>query len=295
MDTNTITKLTVEYQERIDKYIAVNSTISRSDIKKLIDGNAVFVNGKEVRKPNFTVRVGNEILVTKIIQREIKAIPQDIAIDVVYEDEDIIVVNKASGMVVHPAPGHPDGTLVNALLHRFKDLSDINGDVRPGIVHRIDKDTTGLLVVAKNNEAHQFISDQLREHLVKRTYFALVKGRMENEIMHIKLPIGRDPRNRKRMSVTKLNAKDATTHVFTEAVYASTSLVRCELETGRTHQIRVHMAYVRHAIVGDPLYGSKIDDFGQRLHAAKLELVHPRTKELMTFEAPFPEQFNEKK
>ncbi len=287
------TKLKVEQRSRIDKYIADNSEISRSDIKKLIEAHAVFVNGVQVRKPNFTVREDDNILVTKIIQREIKAIAQDIDIDVVYEDDDIIVINKASGMVVHPAPGHHDGTLVNALLFRFKDLSDINGDIRPGIVHRIDKDTTGLLVVAKNNDAHKFLAEQLKEHLIKRTYFALVKGRTENEITHIKLPIGRDPRNRKRMSVTKLNAKDAVTHVFSEKVYHDKSLVRCELETGRTHQIRVHLAHLRHPIIGDPLYGTKIDDFGQRLHAAKLELVHPRTKELMTFEAKLPDQFNE--
>ncbi len=285
------TKLKVEYRTRIDKYIAENSKISRSDIKKLIEGHAVFVNDKEVRKPNFTVREDDSILVTKIIQREITAIAQDIPIEVVYEDEDLIIVNKASGMVVHPAPGHHDGTLVNALLYRFKDLSNINGDVRPGIVHRIDKDTTGLLVVAKNNDAHRFMAEQLKDHLIKRTYFALVKGRMENEITHIDLPIGRDPRNRKRMSITKLNAKEAITHVYTEKIYHDSSLVRCELETGRTHQIRVHLSHLKHPIIGDPLYGTKIDDFGQRLHAAKLELVHPTTKELMTFEAPLPKEF----
>ncbi|WKX02567.1 RluA family pseudouridine synthase [Candidatus Mycoplasma mahonii] len=284
------TRLKVESKDRIDKYIASNSEISRSDIKKLIDGHAVFVDGIQVRKTNFTVQEGNEILVTRIIQREIQAIPQDIKIDVIYEDDDIIVVNKASGMVVHPAPGHKDGTLVNALLYRFKDLSDINGVTRPGIVHRIDKDTSGLLVVAKTNDAHKFLSEQLKDHLIKRTYFALIKGRMENKVVHIKVPIGRDPRNRKRMSVTRLNSKDAITHVYAHTNYYDTSLVRCELETGRTHQIRVHLAHIKHAIIGDPLYGAKIDDFGQRLHATKLQLVHPLTKKLMMFECPLPEQ-----
>lgn len=285
-------KLTVSYKERIDKYVGDNSDISRSDIKKLIEANAVFVDGIQVRKPNFTVRENNEILVTEVIQREINAEPENIDIDVVYEDNDIIVINKQSGMVVHPAPGHPKGTLVNALLYRFKDLSDINGSIRPGIVHRIDKDTSGLLVVAKNNDAHQFLAEELKEHKIKRTYYALVQGRMENEIYHIKLPIGRDPKHRQRMTVTKFNSKEAITHVFTEEVYEKTSLVRCELETGRTHQIRVHMQYIKHPVVGDPLYGKSIDKFGQRLHAAKLELIHPTTKEIMTFEAPLPKEFD---
>lgn len=285
-------QISVSQRERIDKFIAANSNFSRTDIKKLIAGHAVFVNEKSVRKPNFTVNVGDAILITDIIQKEIKAIPQDIAIDVVYEDDDLIIINKASGMVVHPAPGHPDGTLVNALLYHFKDLSDINGQVRPGIVHRIDKDTSGLLVVAKNNDAHVFLAAELKEHNIKRTYYALVKGRIDHKIMHIKLPIGRKPNNRKLMAVTTLNSKEAITHIFMEKVNDDTSLVRCELETGRTHQIRVHMQYVKHPIIGDPLYGVRIDDFGQRLHAAKLELIHPTTKKLMTFEVPIPKEFD---
>lgn len=284
-------KLVANYQERIDKYIADNSDISRSDIKKLIEKNTVFVDGIKVRKPNFIVREKNEILITEFLGKEIKANPEKIDIDVVYEDDDIVVINKKSGMVVHPAPGHPGGTLVNALLYRFKNLSNVNGNVRPGIVHRIDKDTSGLLVVAKNNDAHNILAQELKDHKIKRTYYALVEGRMENEIYHLKLPIGRDPKHRQRMCVTKLNSKDAITHVFTEKVFKNTSLVRCELETGRTHQIRVHMKYIKHPVIGDPLYGKKIDDFGQRLHAAKLELVHPKTKKILTFEVPLPKKF----
>lgn len=166
-------RITVEYQDRVDKYVADHSEFSRSDVKKLIDGQAIHVDGIEVRKPNFTVREGQEILITQIIEKEIHAIPQDIPLDIVYEDKDIIVINKPSGMVVHPAPGHHEGTLVNALLYHFKDqLSDLNGKVRPGIVHRIDKDTSGLLVVAKTNEAHQILADELKEHNIKRTYLA---------------------------------------------------------------------------------------------------------------------------
>ena len=284
-------KLTVNYQDRIDKYIADNSEISRSDVKKLVEKNSIFVHGIQVRKPNFIVRETNEILVTEIIQKEINAKPENIKIDIVYEDDDIIVINKDSGMVVHPAPGHPGGTLVNALLYKFNNLSNVNGNVRPGIVHRIDKDTSGLLVVAKNNEAHNILAQELKQHKIKRTYYALVEGRMENEIYHLKLPIGRDPKHRQRMTVTKLNSKEATTNVFTEKVFKNTSLVRCELETGRTHQIRVHMKYIKHPIVGDPLYGNKKDEYGQRLHASKLELVHPTTKKLMTFEVPLPKFF----
>ena len=289
--TNIKTKIKVNERERIDKYISLNSDFSRSDIKKLIEGHSVFSNGIQVRKPNFKVNPGDEILITDIIQKEIKAIAEDIPVDVIYEDEDLIIINKVSGMVVHPAPGHHNGTLVNALLHRFKDLSDINGQVRPGIVHRIDKDTSGLLVVAKNNEAHRFLAVQLKDHDIKRTYLALVEGRVANKITHIKVPIGRSQNNRQSMTVTRLNSKEAITHVFIEKINVDTTLVRCELETGRTHQIRVHLKYIKHPIIGDPLYGTRIDDFGQRLHAYKLELTHPTTKKLMTFEAPIPKEF----
>lgn len=281
----------VEERDRIDRYIANNSDFSRTDIKKLIEAHAVFVDGISIRKPNFKVNEGNEILITDIIQKEIRAIPEDIPIDVVYEDKDIIVVNKKSGMVVHPAPGHHTGTLVNALLHRFKNLSDLNGSIRPGIVHRIDKDTSGLLVVAKNNDAHRFLASEIKNHDVERTYLAWVKGRIETKITHLNLPIGRDPIHRQKMAVQKQNSKNAITHVFTEKIFEKKTLVRCELETGRTHQIRVHLAYIGHPIIGDPIYGQAIDDFGQRLHAHKLKLIHPTTKKEMEFVIQPPENF----
>lgn len=289
---NIKTIIEVTGEGRIDKYIAENSDFSRTDIKKLIEGGAVFCNEIAVRKANFKVREGAKVLITSIIQKEINAKPQDIPIDVIYEDDDIIIVNKKSGMVVHPAPGHPAGTLVNALLHHFKDLSDINGDIRPGIVHRIDKDTSGLLVVAKNNEAHRFLASEIKEHNVERVYLAWTAGRIENKVLHLDLPIGRDPRHRQKMAVQHDHSKQAKTHVYVEKVLADKTLVRCELETGRTHQIRVHLAYIKHPIIGDPIYGKRIDDFGQRLHAYKLKLIHPTTKKEMEFEAPLPEEFN---
>ena len=287
-----LNKYIAKNRERIDKEIAQLSPFSRGDIQKLIEGHAVFVNGKEVRKNKFKVNPGDEILITKIIQKEIKAIPQEMKINVVYEDDDLIVIDKPSGLVVHPAPGHLDGTLVNGLLFHFKDLSNINGNVRPGIVHRIDKDTSGLLVVAKNNEAHRGLAKLLETHEIKRTYYALVDGIIENKITHIKLPIGRNPKHRQQMAITKLNAKDAITHVYLEEVFHKTCLVRCELETGRTHQIRVHLKYIKHPIIGDPLYGKRIDDFGQRLHAAKLEFVHPISGKDMVFESKLPKEFD---
>ena len=284
--------LEVNEKTRIDKWIANNSEFSRGDIKKLIENHAVFVDGIAVRKANFTVREGQEVLITDVIRREMNAEPENIPVDIVYEDDDLVVINKPSGMVVHPAPGHSSGTLVNALLYHFKDLSDINGSIRPGIVHRIDKDTSGLLVVAKNNEAHRKLAADLKDHDIRRTYLAWVDGRVENDITHINLPIGRDPKNRQRMAVTKENSKEAITHVYVEKIEEKRTLVRCELETGRTHQIRVHLAYIKHPIVGDPFYGKGKGSFGQHLHAYKLEFTHPTSGEEMTFEVKPPEEFS---
>lgn len=285
-------RIKVEEKARVDKYIAENSELSRTDAKKLIELNAVSVNGVEVRKTNFTVFEGNEILVSQVIPKEINAKPENIPVDIIYEDDDLVVINKKSGLVVHPAPGHLSGTLVNALLYHFKGLSDIGGPIRPGIVHRIDKDTSGLLVVAKNNETHAALAKLLKTHDVKREYMAWVEGRLENEITHINLPIGRDTNHRQRMAVTKVNSKEAITHVFVEKIMDTRTLVKCKLETGRTHQIRVHLAYIKHPIIGDPVYGKVINDFGQRLHAYKLSFVHPTTQKLMEFTAPIPEEFN---
>ncbi len=280
----------VKYSNRIDKYIAENTEISRTDIQFLIKEHAVEVNGIPVRKSNFKIREGDQIKIAKIVQKEMRIEPENIPIDVIYEDDDLIVVNKKTGMVVHPAPGHPNGTLVNALLYRFKgQLSDINGEIRPGIVHRIDKDTSGLLVIAKHNRAHTFLAQQLKDHKISRKYIALVKGRVTNEITHIDLPIGRDPKHRQKMAVIREKSKESKTHVFIEKVMKDNTLVRCELETGRTHQIRVHLKHIGHPIIGDPLYGDKIDDFGQRLHAYELTLKHPNG-EIMTFNAPIPKE-----
>ena len=290
-DFKLLIKVSVD-SERIDKYVAAASDFSRSDVQKLIKGNAVFVDSVCVRKANFIVRLGQEILITEVINKEINADPEKIDINIVYEDEHLVVINKKSGMVVHPAPGHHSGTLVNALLYHFKDLSNINGKVRPGIVHRIDKDTSGLLIVAKSNEAHQKLAQDLKDHKIKRTYLAWVDGIIENDVTHIKLPIGRDVKHRKKMSVTKVNSKDAITHVYVQKVVGKKTLIKCELETGRTHQIRVHLAHIKKPIWGDPMYGKKLDDFGQRLHAYKLEFKHPITNKNMVFEVDPPEEFN---
>ncbi|MCP4336652.1 MAG: RluA family pseudouridine synthase [Mycoplasma sp.] len=285
--------LVVAYQDRVDKYISDNSSVSRTDIQFLIKEDSVTVNGIHVRKPNFQVKEGDKINVSKLVQKEVNIVAEDIPIEIIYEDEDLAIVNKKSGMVVHPAPGHPGGTLVNGLMFKFQDqLSDINGQARPGIVHRIDKDTSGLLVVAKHNRSHTYLAQLIKEHKVKRTYIALLEGRVTNEITHIDLPIGRDSKNRQKMAVTRNNSKQAKSHFFVEKVQEKTTLIKCELETGRTHQIRVHASHIGHPVVGDPLYGKRLDDFGQRLHAYKLKFIHPNGKE-MEFEAPVPKEFFE--
>ncbi|UWD33965.1 RluA family pseudouridine synthase [Mesomycoplasma molare] len=295
MDLENI-KLIVEYKERIDKYISDNSEISRNDAKDLILNKKVFVNDEiQVLKPNFFVYEGQTISIKEIPQKEINIKPQKMDLNIVYEDNDLIVIDKPSGIVVHPAPGNLENTLVNGLLYHFKNnLSNINGQMRPGILHRIDKDTSGLLIIAKNNKAHSFLSEQLKEHKIKRKYKAIVEGFIPNEITHIDLPIGRDPMHRQKMAVIKQNSKNAITHVFLEKLFTinskNFSLVRCELETGRTHQIRVHMAYIKNPVYGDPLYGKKVDEFNQRLHAYEIEFLHPNGK-IMKFNSALPKEF----
>ncbi|MBN3535009.1 RluA family pseudouridine synthase [Mycoplasma procyoni] len=288
--------LEVEYKERIDKYISDNTEISRNDAKDIILNKGVVVNETiVVNKPNFVVSEGQTILIRDIPVKEMNIEPENIPLDIVYEDDDLVVVNKQSGIVVHPAPGNLSGTLVNGLLYHFKNnLSDLNGDMRPGILHRIDKDTSGLLIVAKNNKAHQFLAQELKDHKIKRKYKAIVEGIVTNEITHINLPIGRDPMHRQKMCVIKQNSKEAITHVYLEKLFnyenKNYSLVRCELETGRTHQIRVHMAYIKNPVFGDPLYGKKVDEFNQRLHAYEIEFMHPNGT-MMKFNAPLPKEF----
>lgn len=284
--------LKVEYQERIDKFISENTNISRNDVKNIILDYGVFVDENvEVRKPNFIVKPGHIITISnKIEKKEYNLEPQNIPLDIVYEDDDIAIINKPSGLVVHPAPGNYDKTLVNALLYHFKDLSDLNGPIRPGIIHRIDKFTSGLIIVAKNNVAHRYFAKLIHDHEVKREYKAIVKGLITNDVIHINVPIGRNPNDRQKMMVTKINSKEAITHVYPLHLYKNHSLIRCELETGRTHQIRVHLKYINHPIVGDDLYDKYVDDFYQRLHAYKISFKHLNGKE-MTFEVPYPDTF----
>ncbi|ADE20008.1 RluA family pseudouridine synthase [Mycoplasma crocodyli] len=289
-------KIEVTYKERIDKYISNNSEISRNDIKALIEQKAVFVNDVVVNQPKFIVREGQVISVTKLIDKEIHIEAQDIDLDIAYEDEHLLVIKKPSGMVVHPAPGHHENTLVNALLFHFKNnLSNENGLLRPGIVHRIDKDTSGLLIVAKTNEVHQLLSEGFSNKSINRKYFAICDGVLKSKKMKLDLPIGRDVKNRQQMSVTNSNSKHAITNLeMLKSFYFDNQpkcLVKATLETGRTHQIRVHCAYINNPIFGDSTYGKKVDDFNQRLHAYRLEFVHPITnKKIIIYSNP-PKEF----
>lgn len=285
--------LDVIYQERIDKYISSNDNLTRNEVQKLILNNAIYVNEKLVRKANFIVRPSQKIDIYKISQKPIKAAPEKMDIKVVYEDDDIAVIDKKSGVVVHPAPGNYLGTLVSGLLHKFENLANSDDQFRPGVVHRLDKDTSGLIVFAKNNEALNFLTNELKTHQVQRSYLAWVIGQIKHKFIHIDLPIGRDPHFRKQMKVTKTNSKWAKTHVAVKKIIGNYTLIECELETGRTHQIRVHLSHIGHPIVGDPVYGKKIDQFGQRLHAYKLKFVHPRSKKVVEFTSKPPKQFDD--
>lgn len=288
--------------KRIDAYIADNSELTRSAAAKLVESGDILVNGKTVAK-NCKLKAGDVVDVELPEPAPDKAEPENIPLDVIYEDDDIIVVNKPSGMVVHPAAGNPCGTLVNALLYHCKgSLSGIGGVVRPGIVHRIDKDTSGLLVVAKNDDAHNFLSEKLKTHEVSRIYYAIVIGSFSEDEGTVDAPIGRHPSDRKKMAVLKEGqgtARNAVTHYKTLARYKGFSLVRCQLETGRTHQIRVHMAYKGHPLLGDSVYGGGKTQFeasnkglisGQCLHAKELMLTHPKTGKEMHFECQLPEE-----
>lgn len=266
---------------------------SRSYIQKLIEQEEVSVNGRSA-KSNYKLRDGDhvEICIPDPVPLEVKA--EEIDLDIVYEDEDVVVINKPQGMVVHPAHGNYTGTIVNALLSHCDNLSGINGVMRPGIVHRIDKDTSGIIVIAKNNEAHASLAEQLKEHSITRCYNALTEGRVKTEAGTIETLIGRNPKDRKEMAVVSRNGKRAVTHYKVLERFDSFTLIEARLETGRTHQIRVHMAHMGHPIVGDTVYGYKKQRFetkGQLLHARILGFVHPRTGEYMEFEAPLPDYF----
>ena len=283
--------------ERLDLVLGqALSGLSRSAAQKLMENGLVTCGGRAVKK-NARAQAGDLVSVTLPDPEPAEARPENIPLDVVFEDDDIIVINKPRGMVVHPAPGHADGTLVNALLyHCGSGLSGIGGVIRPGIVHRIDKDTSGLLVAAKNDAAHVALSSQLADHSLSRVYRAVVCGRLRDDEGTIDAPIGRHPTDRKRMTVTEKNSRPAVTHYQVLARYNGYTYVECRLETGRTHQIRVHMAHIGHPLLGDTVYGRKKPEKGldgQCLHAIRLELIHPTTGQPMTFDAPLPPWFNE--
>jgi 23S rRNA pseudouridine1911/1915/1917 synthase len=281
---------------RLDVFLAGNlPDVSRSYIQKLIDAGHVKVNGKNAKSKLKTVS-GMKISVDLPDPKPLSVIPQNIPLDIIYEDKDILIINKPKNMVVHPAPGNFSNTLVNALLYYCGDLSDINGVIRPGIVHRIDKDTTGLIVVAKNNKAHLGLAKQLEDHSMQRIYEAIVEGEIKEEKGTLDAPIGRHPGDRKKMAVTPGKGREAITHFEVINRLFKATHVRCRLETGRTHQIRVHMQYIRHPVYGDPLYGTfskKSTCDGQALHARILKLTHPATGKTMEFEAPLPDSFTE--
>ncbi len=284
-----------ESGSRLDKYLSEHSDLSRTRVQDLAKDKKIFVNNK-TEKSSYKVVEGDQIRCDVPEDEVLNVEAENIPLDILYEDEDIIVINKPKGMVVHPAPGNYSGTLVNALLYHCKDLSGINGMIRPGIVHRIDKDTTGCIVACKNDLAHNTIAKQLENKTCHREYIALVDGSIANEAGVIAAPIGRDRRDRQKMTVTPTNSKDARTHFIVKERFQHHTLIECSLETGRTHQIRVHMKYINHPVTGDEKYGRKcklMDTQGQCLHAYKLTLKHPRTHEVMSFVAPLPEYFEE--
>ena len=277
---------------RIDNYLINILDKSRSKIQKLIENGNIKVNGNTI-KSSYIVKENDEIIVEEIEEEVLTSEPENIPLDIVYEDDDIIVVNKQNGMVVHPAVGNKKGTLVNALMYHSNSLSKINGEFRPGIVHRIDAFTTGLLVVAKNDYSHEFLAKQLEEKTTHRKYIALVWGVIKNDTGTIDAPIGRDANDRKKMSVTSVNSKHAVTNFKVLERYKETTLIELVLETGRTHQIRVHMSYIGYPIVNDPVYGKRklMDETGQCLHAKELGFIHPTTKKYMEFSCELPECF----
>lgn len=278
---------------RIDKYLSeLINNMSRSFIQQIMDEGNVKVNNKIV-KSNYKIRIKDSILVNIPEPEPLRVEPENIPLDILYEDNDVIVVNKPQGMVVHPAVGNYTGTMVNALLAHCRDLSGINGVIRPGIVHRIDKDTSGVLVVAKNDYAHNSLSQQLKDHSMNRIYVALAEGSIKQQEGIVDAPLGRHPSDRLKFAVVK-QGKNAVTHYKVLENFNSATLIQCKLETGRTHQIRVHMAYIGHPLLGDPLYGFKRQRFnlqGQMLHAKTLGFIHPTQNKYMEFESKLPEHF----
>lgn len=285
-------EISEDVNTRLDQYLSEQTTYSRSQIQRMIKEKNITVNELEA-KNSMSLKKGDVVKINEVVDDTLSAEPEEMDLDIVYEDDDIIVVNKANGIVVHPAVGNNHGTLVNGLLYHSKNLSDINGEFRPGVVHRIDAYTTGLLVVAKNNEAHEFLARQLEEKTTYRKYIALVWGVINNQTGTIDAPIGRDESDRKKMAVTANNSKHAVTHFNVLERFSNATLIELKLETGRTHQIRVHMNYIGHPVINDPVYGNKklIDDSGQCLHAKELGFIHPRTHEYMQFTSELPSCF----
>ena len=287
-------KFSVEKEERLDVFIAEKLGKTRSSVKKAIESGEITVNGKAV-KAGYSLKCGDEVTAALSEPKTLDLAPENMPLDIVYQDADIAVINKPQGLTVHAGNGVKEHTLVNALLYHLDSLSGINGVIRPGIVHRIDKDTSGLLVVAKNDAAHLSLSKQIKDKTCKRIYVALLEGSLKEDEGRIETFIGRSDRNRTMMAVTKTGRLAATNFKVTER-FGGYTLCRFSLETGRTHQIRVHAKYIGHPVVGDPVYGFKKDKFGlkgQLLHAEKLELTHPRTGERMVFTAPLPDYFTE--
>lgn len=281
--------------KRLDLFVSENEVdMSRSFVQGIIEKQQVKVNG-QIKKSNYKLRIGDQVQVELAEPVELQVEAEDIPLDIIYEDSDVIVINKSQDMVVHPAPGNYTGTLVNGLLHHCKDLSGINGVIRPGIVHRIDKDTSGVLVVAKNDKSHNSLAMQLKDHSMKRTYYAIVEGIVKEEEGTVRTNIGRHPVERIKMAVVK-DGKEAITNYKVLERFKSNTLVECRLETGRTHQIRVHMAHLHHPLIGDQVYGYKKQKFklqGQALHAKNLGFIHPTTGEYMEFDSQLPEYFQD--
>lgn len=281
--------------KRLDLFVSENEVdMSRSFVQGIIEKQQVKVNG-QIKKSNYKLRGGDQVQVELAEPVELQVEAEDIPLDIIYEDSDVIVINKPQDMVVHPAPGNYTGTLVNGLLYHCKDLSGINGVIRPGIVHRIDKDTSGVLVVAKNDKSHNSLAMQLKDHSMKRTYYAIVEGIVKEEEGTVRTNIGRHPVERIKMAVVK-DGKEAITNYKVLERFKSNTLVECRLETGRTHQIRVHMAHLHHPLIGDQVYGYKKQKFklqGQALHAKNLGFIHPTTGEYMEFDSQLPEYFQD--
>ena len=293
-ETEELTVISDKENERIDVYLSeVLENMSRNAVQKLIAAGGVTVNDKTV-KSNYKIKLNDSIGIILPEPEVLDIVPEDIPVDIVYEDDDLAVINKAQGMVVHPSAGHYSGTLVNGLMYHLKNLSSINGVMRPGIVHRLDKDTSGLMLVAKNDKAHNYLAKCLKEHSINRIYYALVEGNIKTDSGVIDAPLGRSEKDRKKRAVTHKNSKNAVTNYWVLERFGKYTLIKLKLETGRTHQIRVHMKYMGHPVVGDTVYGSKTNKFGlkgQLLHSKSLGFIHPTRGEYMEFESELPDYF----